>query len=729
MSEFHKDHFDMSTKPTIVDKLPSSSVASSRSRKTGSRAEKLSTPVPVRRIRSTASSPLLTNTPSSYTPITAHYSLNKTLHQAFYKLCDKKRFRTALSVGIQFCRVALWDIPQHSYYDSPKYKDLKVESAQAALDISELLPIIVKKLKKENGKDNKEYYEKANEVKLLYDVSKDHYHSITNQSKYPFRKNSVKKEVIEIDDDFPSWLKVLDCGDGSMTLDNLCPPRNGRDILITIQEDEHDFNTASRRGENVNGHMERMNLLRDHPSTLPHDFSRTISAPAHLGESLASNQSSTTFEKREPPPVTLEETSNIKREGLEQRDVEIVQTKSKESLQFESDLERALYLSGLELQPSGKNTPSRIDDRSRNLKPVTDNDFVSIETLSHLYRDDFEGLRKNQVIKVSYLNTFQGRVKESVNGCTVIAPLLAIHHLCNKNQLSCRNSVLNAGNNSSSKRSEFPDEIEMFGKGIADEVVRQVIDIQAPLVLPRVRNKLGLPSGALIIPSDVHDYLIEEKYFQAEQFAGVYGGNILDDGHLSQFLDFISTFGRREGFDVDTGAAAESRKVAATFFFHEHVVSLHRVTRRVSTSFRLARKFKTPQKAGFFKKMRRKKNKNTPAIPNDEEMTTITEEETWFEIIDSLPLSTMLMNDEDLEQRNEKEWYSHLPSTARIKCNDKRSLHATLRWYACSKFTSDDQKFVDSYQWDDKNMEFDPRVFQAFVWSDEAMLQDERLTN
>ena len=41
-----------------------------------------------------------------------------------------------------------------------------------------------------------------------------------------------------------------------------------------------------------------------------------------------------------------------------------------------------------------------------------------------------------------------------------------------------------------------------------------------------------------------------------------------------------------------------------------------------------------------------------------------------------------------------------------------------LRHYACSKFTVEEQKFIDENRWEDNNSYFDPRVFQAFVWAE-----------
>ena len=613
--------------------------------------------------------------------------------------------------------MALWDIPQHSYYDSPKYRELKNESAKCAVDVSELLPAVVQRVGNEL-KRKRAYKEKREEVNLLLDVARDHYHSITAQSagsQSPRRSSVVKKEVIDVDEGFSSWLRVLECGENRLSL-NICPPTGSN--LISISEDSviDEVHVQKKATLNKGEISPAQDKLRQHYKLVPSptELSRTASAPAHLGKSspikLPSQRRNGT-EFREPPPAIVEDMASPRRSN--QRD-EVMESKSIEETQYESDLERALYLSGLEFQPASKDL-NETNERFPNLKQVGD-DSISIATLARLYRDDFEELRSNQVISVTYLDTYQGRVKDSVNGCTVIAPLLAIHHLCNEENIRDRNSILVHGKDKDSQRQVEPYEISTR-MGISNETVKAVIDVQAARVAPLVRNKLGLPKDALIIPADVHDYLIEEKFILANQFSGVYGGNILDDVHLRQFIDFIHKFGRSSGIDIDTAEPVESRKVAATFFFHEHVVSLHRVTKNIVTSYR-NQSYQTPSaatKKKFFNRLRRKKS--IPIVKSDEDVTTIAEEETWYEIIDSLPGAAMLNNEEDREQTGD-ECYSHLPSTARIRCSSPKSLHACLRWYACSKFTLEDQKFIDSYVWNDLNMEFDPRVFQAYVWSD-----------
>ena len=53
----------------------------------------------------------------------------------------------------------------------------------------------------------------------------------------------------------------------------------------------------------------------------------------------------------------------------------------------------------------------------------------ALNALAANCRDDFHALRSTNQIRVYPLNTYQGRLSGSVNGCTVIAPLIAIAHL------------------------------------------------------------------------------------------------------------------------------------------------------------------------------------------------------------------------------------------------------------------------------------------------------------
>ena len=638
--------------------------------------------IPLKKSQSANTSSLLTKTSSSFAPITAHYSLNTTLYTAFYRLCEKKHYRTALAVGIQFCRVALFDIPLHSYYNSPKYKDLKIESANFAIQVSDLLPTIVAMAASEARNDGVPFdmKEKREEVLTLRDIARDHYHQLLYPSQYFDEKhyenndellsNSIEKRDSHSDEG-KRW--NWDCGTSNLSLD-LCTFHSKG--LPIVKEDEK-FDEFLENGERPPQSL--------NPSQIKHDeeckteYNDTESHYSYqVGYSVRTNE--------EPKGYSL---------------------KSRESLQFDADLKRALSISGLDIQQTHED--NTYDERYCNLKPVG-SDMIDFNTLAELYKDDFFELQKNANIQITFVDTYQGRVRGSLNGCTVIAPLLAIHHMSSDSSsevLSSRNAILTEGF-SEAKRlvCESIDETSSMAPVLSvdgslhDDLVRVVIDVQAPKVLTLVRESLNLHQDALIIPSDVHDFLIEHNMLQQKQFIDVVGGNILDDEHVSTF---ISKF--NNACETDSG-----KKVAATFFFHEHVVSLHRVTKKIYTSIRSSDGDSTKKsRKKIFRKLRKTKNK---LAKNDDFDTVIEEEEVWFELIDSLPGAKMLNIQEGIKDFDDIE----ITSTARIRCKNIKSLQACIRWYACSKLSNKDEKFIDTYQFDACNMEFDPRVFQAFLF-------------
>ena len=72
----------------------------------------------------------------------------------------------------------------------------------------------------------------------------------------------------------------------------------------------------------------------------------------------------------------------------------------------------------------------------------------------------------------------------------------------------------------------------------------------------------------------------------------------------------------------------------------------------------------------------------------------------------------MSNNDNDLPQ-----------NAVRVRCTDDEIAFDTLiRHYACSKFSEEERQFIDGTAWEDNNgyceYSFDPRVFQAFIWSE-----------
>lgn len=331
----------------------------------------------------------------------------------------------------------------------------------------------------------------------------------------------------------------------------------------------------------------------------------------------------------------------------------LVQQSSATSME-EVMLQKALYLSGLEVSEASE---TAVEDAG----PIQESEGrLRFATLADLYHEDFDSLQQSGRVRASFARTYQGRLPESTNGCAVIAPMLCVQHL----------------------KSDDDSSFHSHGDpGLTDSNIEETIDVEAPAILQSLRDELGLLEHAFLIPSDAHDYLIGHGKLHQSQFVTVVGGNILDEEHLNAFIQSLDKI--------------QDRKVAATLFFHEHVVTIIKL-RRIEHG-----------KVSY-----------------------------WYDFIDSLPLKKMLQrrNETRSELCERLGVYRNmtfpeiakehdnvaLPMTSRMRCLDAVALNAVIRWYACSKFNEENQKYIDQYPWDETSSDFDPRVFQAFVWGGDS---------
>lgn len=226
------------------------------------------------------------------------------------------------------------------------------------------------------------------------------------------------------------------------------------------------------------------------------------------------------------------------------------------------------------------------------------------------------------------MDTYQGRLRHSVNGCAVISPLVVSHHL--------RSSG-----------------------AVANSEVVGVIDKECGPLLREIRGKLELGGDALIIPSDVHDHLVDKKILSQGWFVGATGGNIMDVNHVGEFLKLLDAGEKNSHVDKKTGAA---------LFFREHVVSIVKVPVGRSGKF-------------------------------------------YFDLIDSMPG----LVDTSMNRR----------MATRTRCKDIAAFETLIRWYAATKFSESNCNYIDKNDWDETMADFDPRVFQAFVWG-EAIRNDSK---
>jgi hypothetical protein len=233
-------------------------------------------------------------------------------------------------------------------------------------------------------------------------------------------------------------------------------------------------------------------------------------------------------------------------------------------------------------------------------------------------RDKVGDLKASKRVQIIPIATHQGRMRNSTNGCAVISPLVVAHHL--------RSRV-----------------------AVEDREIVDIIDRECAPLLQKIRTKLGLGDDALIIPSDVHDHLVDEKVLRQDSFVGATGGNIMDRKHLAEFLRLLDSGEKNSHQQKRTGAA---------LFYREHVVSI----------------VKVPLGSGKWA----------------------------YDLIDSMP--TISVGSER--------------QASRTRCRDLSAFESYVRYYASNKLSESNCEYVDKNEWNDMMADFDPRVFQGFVWGD-----------
>lgn len=221
--------------------------------------------------------------------------------------------------------------------------------------------------------------------------------------------------------------------------------------------------------------------------------------------------------------------------------------------------------------------------------------------------------QQERKIVVGPLRTYQGKCNGSTNGCTVISACVVSKHLQTEG-------------------------------GVTDSQIASVIDKECVPLLRAIRSKLGLGGSSLIIPSDVHDHLVDHKWLYQHKFVGATGGNICDISHLGELLSLLK----------GEPGKTQHLKAGATLFFREHVISIVKF----------------------------------PTSPT----------EAIYDMVDSLPVCN--------------------GRASRTRCMSLEALQVHLEWYSSHKFSDGNCTYIERNRWSDAMADFDPRVFQAFVWAD-----------
>ncbi len=186
-----------------------------------------------------------------------------------------------------------------------------------------------------------------------------------------------------------------------------------------------------------------------------------------------------------------------------------------------------------------------------------------IRILRRQFESEFQSLLTLKRIEIMKLSTFQGRLGasnprfDSTNGCTVISPLIVATHI-DRQHMRRLNRI-----STTTCASEY---------GISNSDITEIIDKRAPPILQTVRSRLGLNQHALIIPSDVHDYLVDEYILPQRNFVGVCGGDILEHEHVNKLIEMIVN-----GKEDEKKRTCRKQRVGAALFFLEHVITILKI--------------------------------------------------------------------------------------------------------------------------------------------------------
>jgi len=597
------------------------------------------------------------------TPITKHYEISRQILAAFDSHWSNHLWVTAYAVGLQFVETALLEIPKHGYFYSKRHERERMENSLEAARVARLLQdLLVEQDRQVVEPDERGLSEPTaglvpsgdlHRVQKLLNLAMEQVEQASNDQEKADQRHARE----EVEEELRSSLEQEDvsttsdwivCGE---TLLNSCS-----DGIASVlpQRQQHRPDAFGDSRSVVSSTHSIMSLGGDTLTTRATNKSRSLIR----GDLPHPGETSGVLIDDDIPVFSMDAPSLVSHRS----------TVSAQSYQSGNDLmlEKALFLSGLEVSeavvggyPSEEQRMPPSYAEAQRLQPkAASAAILELSTLSMLYHEDFDSLQKSRRVRISFADTYQGRLADSTNGCTVIAPLLCVHHL----MLSLSDYHYESGGD----------------PGLPDSVIENCIDKETPSVLVPLRKQLGLSEHAFLIPADAHDYLIEDGQLSQDQFHSVRGGNILDDSHLHAFVSGLEQ--------------VKDRKIASTLFFHEHVIAIMKLKRTCSDG-RVAY---------------------------------------WYDVIDSLPLKATycrmgesavelcqrlgIFNSlSDAEIAEESEMTS-LPKTARIRCLDAEALIAVLRWYACSKFDEENMAYIDQYSWDDAASDFDPRVFQSFVW-------------
>jgi USP8 dimerisation domain len=550
--------------PTIGSSSSSPSSSSSSPRPSDERRRQLNQELSI---------PLVSN----FFPIERYYNAADKVYESFEDVRAKGMLDDAYVYGKRYCLFCVDAIPTHNYYHSPKYAAYKTLSVKRVSAVIRALEQIV--------------------------VQMDHEEQEKERQRLEVERIAAEQQAQERQNRLDRFQQSFE------------QKRRGTADSSSSQHGDVQASALSKLQRLNGGHIvqnsEELSLRRDPSGEAPMATTKSSSCRYRIlddsDDELASSSSAAALPPPIPPPALASNGGGAALLPPPPPSYDQIRTGGRDFLGLAKG-----PASAAAAQTAAASSPA-VAAKAKRRQPQ-----LPMRSLLEQHRTEYLKLADKGHISVSCLNTYQGRVHDSTNGCTVISALVAANHMIKRDTGTVTN----------------------------DEITHIIDNVCGP-VLRKIRSKLGLPAHALLIPSDVHDQLVDDKVLSQDCFEGASGGSVLDEDHMGEFLKLLSV--------GESGTGAHS-KAAATFFFREHVIS---IVKYHSGSNR----------------------------------------QVFYDLIDSMPAT--------IQGRS---------AATRTRCASLEALKTLLNWYCSRKFSEANCRYIDSNKWDDNLADFDPRVFQGFVW-------------
>ena len=473
---------------------------------------------------------------SSFFPITRYYDAADKVLGAFEEAYTTDDLDSAFVFGKRYCTFVIEAIPKHNYYLSAIYTDLRKKHTNDAQVVLNFLEQIKDKMDVEEREKYKRRLELARIEAQRREAERKRQEQIMKQqeaAKYQeLLKRAEKQKQGGVSSTTPtngegvqesamSKLQMLMKQSSSASITPPpAPPANdkrpsGRYFLSDTDEDEDEVSPRSNGG--------KVEIGQPLPPPLPPPTDNT-----HLRSngSLPPAMSPPTAEDAPPSYEFATTTTSSRRNpflGPSNAPYAVpppIQTWGEPRPPNYSSLP----------DPPSKRYPSQ--SKPHHPPPAPKKKKIPVRQLRDNARRQYHHLMDEGRIEIRPVDTYQGRYSQSTNGCTVISPLVVAHHLATSS-----------------------------GVVLPDREIKHVIDTECGPLLREIRGKLGLENHSLIIPSDVHDHLVDKNILKQDYFVGATGGNIISDEHMGEFIKLFQ----------------EKRKAGAALFFREHVVSIIKI--------------------------------------------------------------------------------------------------------------------------------------------------------